>query len=177
MAPKKSSKGKGVAAEPTREEGWISSKCSESDLETLVSVGLLPKKSVIQWRPALGEDRPYENMGEIIAFACYFERGLGLPCSFFFSGLLRYYRIHLHHLTPNSFVQISIFVHLCKAFLGIDPHFELFRFLFHLKLQPDSYILDVVGGTGLQLRQRKDRIYILDRERIEFISPIVLVIK
>ena len=53
MAPKKSSKGKGVAVEPTREEGWVSSKCSESDLETLVSTGLLPKKYVIQWRQAL----------------------------------------------------------------------------------------------------------------------------
>ena len=93
MAPKKPSKGKGVAAEPTREEGWVSSKCSESDLEILVSVGLLPKKSVIQWRPALGEDRPHENMGEIVAFAPYFEQGLGLPCLNFFSVLLYYYRI------------------------------------------------------------------------------------
>ena len=93
VAPKKSSKGKGAAAEPTREEGWVASKCSESDQETLVSAGLLLEKSIIQWRPALGEDRPYENTGEIIAFAPYLERGLGLPCSFFFSGLLRYYRI------------------------------------------------------------------------------------
>ena len=93
MAPKKSSKGKGVAAEPTREEGWVPSKCSESDLETLVSAGLLLEKSVIQWRPALGEDHPYENMGEVVAFAPYFEQGLGLPCSNFFSGLLHYYRI------------------------------------------------------------------------------------
>ena len=130
MAPKKSSKGKGVAAEPTREEGWVSSKCYESDLETLVYAGLLPEKSVIQWRPALGEDHPYENTGEIIAFAPYLERGFWFSCSFFFSGLLRYYRIQLHHLTPNSFVHISIFVHLCEAFLGVEPHFELFRFLF-----------------------------------------------
>ena len=36
MAPKKSSKGKGVAVEPSREEGWESSKSSESDLESLV---------------------------------------------------------------------------------------------------------------------------------------------
>ena len=113
MAPKMSSKGTGIAAEPTHEEGWVSSKCSESDLETLVSAGLLPEKSVIQWRPALGEDRPYKNTGEIIAFAPYFEQGLGLPCLNFFSGLLYYYRIQLHHLTPNSFVHISIFVHLC----------------------------------------------------------------
>ena len=152
MAPKKSSKGKSAAAEPSPDEGWIASKCSESDLETLVSAGLLPEKSVIQWRPALGEDRPYENTGEIVTFAPYLERGLGFPCSFFFSGLLRYYRIQLHHLTPNSFVHISIFMHLCEAFLGIEPHFELFRFLFHLKPQPDSYVLDVVGGVRLQLR-------------------------
>ena len=130
MAPKKSSKGKGVAAEPIREEGWVSSKCSEFDLETLVSAGLLLEKSVVQWRPALGEDRPYQNIGEVVAFAPYLERGLGLPCSFFFSGLLCYYRIQLHHLTPNSFIHISVFVHLCEAFLGIEPHFELFRFLF-----------------------------------------------
>jgi hypothetical protein len=32
--------------------------------------------------------------------------------------------------------------------------------MFHLKPQPDSYVLDVVGGAGLQLRQRKDNLYI-----------------
>ena len=167
MAPKKLSKGMGVAAEPTGEEGWVASKCSESYLETLVSAGLLPEKSIIQWRPALGEDRPYENTGKIVAFTPYFERGLGLPCSVFFSGLLRYYRIQLHHLTPNFFVHISIFVHLCEAFLGIKPYFEHFRFLFHLKPQLDSYDLDVVGGAGLSL----------DRGRIKCTSPISLVTK
>ena len=122
MAPKKSSKGKGADAEPAREEGWNTSKCSEFDLETLVSAGLLVPRSVIQWRPALGKDHPYENTGEIIAFTPYLEWGLGFPCSSFFSGLLRYYRIQFHHLTPNFFVHISIFVHLCEGFLGIEPH-------------------------------------------------------
>ena len=152
MAPKKSSKGKGAATEPAHEEGWNTSKCSESNLETLVSAGLLVPRFAVQWHPALGKDHPYKNMGEIVAFAPYLEWGLEFPCSFFFYGLLRYYRIQLHHLTPNSLVHISIFVHLCEAFLGIEPHFELFRFLFHLKPQPDSYILDVVGGAGLQHR-------------------------
>ena len=64
MAPKKAKKGKGAATEPTREEGWNTSKCSQSDLETLVSDGLLVPRSVIQWRPALGKDHPYENTGE-----------------------------------------------------------------------------------------------------------------
>ena len=75
MAPKKLSIGKGVGAKATREEGWVPSKCSESDLETLVSTSLLPEKSIIQWRPAFGEHRPYENTAEIVAFAPYFERG------------------------------------------------------------------------------------------------------
>ena len=152
MAPKKSTKGKGAAAEPTRDEEWNTSKCSQSNLESLVSQGLLTPRSIIQWHSALGQDRSYQNTGEIIAFAPYFERGLGLPCSNFFSGLLHYYRIQLHRLTPNSFVHISIFAHLCETFLGIEPHFELFRFLFHLKSQPDSYVLDVVGVAGHQLR-------------------------
>ena len=121
MAPKKASKGKVAVAEPTHGEGWNTSKCSKSDLETLVLAGLLVPRSVVQWRPALGKDHPYENTGKIVAFAPYLERGLGFPCSIFFSGLLRYYRILLHHMTPNSFVHISIFVHLCEAFLGIEP--------------------------------------------------------
>ena len=130
MAPKKAVKGKSAAAELTQEEGWNTSKCSQSDLESLVKQGLLSHRSTVQWRPALGKDHPYENTGEVIAFTSFLERGLGFPYSSFFSGLLRYYRIQLHHLTPNSFVHISIFVHLCEAFLGIEPHFELFRFLF-----------------------------------------------
>ena len=160
MAPKMSSKGKGIAAKPSREEGWEPSKCSESDLESLVKQGFLSSKSVIQWRPALGDVHPYENTGEIVGFLPFFERGLGLPCSNFFSGLLYYYGIQLHPLTPNSLVHISIFVHLCEAFLGIEPHFKLFRLFFHLKPQPSSTRLDVVGGAGIQLRQRMDRVYI-----------------
>ena len=73
MAPKKSTKGKGAAAEPTRDEEWNTSKCSQSDLESLVSQGLLVPRFVIQWRPALGSDQPYENMEEVVAFTSYLE--------------------------------------------------------------------------------------------------------
>ena len=47
MAPKKSMKGKDVEAELTRDEGWLSSKCSETDLQSLVDEVLLPTKSVV----------------------------------------------------------------------------------------------------------------------------------
>ena len=93
MAPKKATKGKGAASEPTREEGWNTSKCSQSDLEALVSHGLLVPRSTIQWRPSFGRDHLYENTGEIVAFTPFLEQILGFPCSSFFSRLLRYYRI------------------------------------------------------------------------------------
>ena len=118
-----------------------------------MSQGLLTPRSIIQWRPALGSDHPYENTGEVVAFTSYLERGLGFLVLLSFLGSCAYYRIQLHHLTPNSFVHMSIFVHLCEAFMGIEPHFELFRYLFHLKPQPNSTRLDVVGGVGIQLRQ------------------------
>ena len=73
MAPKKMIKGKGAAAEPTHEEGWNTSKCSQSDLKTLVLHGLFVPRSIIQWRPALGKDHPYENTGEIVAFTSFLE--------------------------------------------------------------------------------------------------------
>ena len=68
MAPKKATKGKGAVAEPTRDEGWNTSKYSQSDLESLVKQGLLVPRSTVQSRPALGRDHPYENTGEVVSF-------------------------------------------------------------------------------------------------------------
>jgi hypothetical protein len=37
------------------------------------------------------------------------------------------------HLNPNSILQVSVFVHLCEAFLGILPHFSLWKYLYHCR--------------------------------------------
>ena len=66
----------------------------------------------------------------------------------------------MHHLTPNSILHISIFVHLCEAFLGIEPHFDLFCHLFQLKPYPNSSNTARVGGADLQLRPGMDKVYI-----------------
>ena len=58
--------------------------------------------------------------------------------------------VQVHHLTPNSILHISIFVHMCEAFLGIESHFDLFQYFFHLKPQPSDSKIDVVGGAGVQ---------------------------
>jgi hypothetical protein len=85
----------------TTGDGWRPSKCSETDLQALVDEGLLQSKEVIKWRPATGDKRPYEEVDEVVLFQYFVERGLALPTSDFFHGLLYYYGIQLHHLNPS----------------------------------------------------------------------------
>jgi hypothetical protein len=51
----------------------------------------------------------------------------------FFKGMLRYYGIEYLNLNPNDIFHVSIFVHFCEAFVGIKPHWSLFRKFFRLK--------------------------------------------
>jgi len=88
------------------------------------------------------------------------ERGLALPTSDFLRGLLSFYGVQIHHMNPNSILHLSIFVHLCEAFLGIQPHWNLFCYLFHLKPQPDSNNPSRIGGYGLQLNQGQGSEYL-----------------
>jgi hypothetical protein len=41
--------------------------------------------------------------------------------------------VQLHQLTPNSILHIACFVTLCESFLGIEPHFLLWRSVFWLR--------------------------------------------
>jgi hypothetical protein len=59
-------------------------------------------------------------------------RGLSLPAHEFLRGLLFVYGDQLHQLTPNSVLHIACFITLCESFLGIEPHFLLWKFLFRL---------------------------------------------
>jgi hypothetical protein len=72
----------------------------------------------------------------------------------FLLGLLYFYGLELHHLNPNSICHIAIFIHFCEGFLGIEPHWDLFRFLFRVKPQPTSKNPLVVAGAGIQLREQ-----------------------
>jgi hypothetical protein len=40
--------------------------------------------------------------------------------------------VQLHRLTPNSIVHITGFITLCESFLGVEPHWTLWKFLFCL---------------------------------------------
>jgi hypothetical protein len=68
-----------------------------------------------------------DGTNETIVFLTHIERVFGVPASDFLRGLLFFYPIELVHLVPNSITIISTFIHLCEAYLGIAPHFHLWR--------------------------------------------------
>ena len=42
--------------------------------------------------------------------------------------------MELQHLTPNGIQHIAVFIALCEGFLGISPHFDLWRHFFAVNL-------------------------------------------
>jgi hypothetical protein len=66
-------------------------------------------------------------------FLAFLLHGLSLPAHEFLRGLLFVYGVQLHQLTPNSILHIACFITLCESFLGIDPHWVLWKFLFRLR--------------------------------------------
>jgi hypothetical protein len=65
-------------------------------------------------------------------FLAFLLCGLSFPTHEFLRGLLFVYGVQLHQLTPNSILHIACFITLCKSFLGIEPHFLLWKYLFRL---------------------------------------------
>jgi hypothetical protein len=66
----------------------------------------------------------------------------------------------LTHLNPNSILQISIFVHLCEAFLGVLPHFGLWKYLYHCRPGMAGGQHQLVGGASLEMRRERKTDYL-----------------
>jgi hypothetical protein len=138
-------------ADPSRE--WKKSKVKTEDLLALLNSGFI-REEVDMWRAAAGDPYPMEKAeDEIPMFAQFVERGLALPASDFFKGLLGYYGVEYLNLNRNDIFHAAVFVHFCEAFLGIKPHWILFRKFFRVKPQPSATNPRVVGGAVIQLRE------------------------
>jgi hypothetical protein len=124
---------------------------SESDLLHLVEVGVLLPKELCSWRICRGATVPIEDTHESVVYVPFLIRGLALPISPFFCGLLDFYELNLTHLNPNSILQVAIFVHLCEAFLGILPRFGLWKYLYHYRTGMAGGKHQLVGGASLEL--------------------------
>jgi hypothetical protein len=138
--------------DPNRE--WKKLKTKTEDLLALLNSGFIREKEMDMWRAAAGDPYPMKKSeDEILMFVLFAERGLALPVSDFFKGLMGYYGVEYLSLNPNSIFHTAVFVHVCEAFLGIKPHWILFRKFFRVKPQPSASNPRVVGGAGIQMRE------------------------
>ena len=113
----------------------MSSVSNEATLNQLMVDGVLPNRVMGGWRLARGESFPTPRGDELVVFEDYFYRGFGVPIHPFLRRLIDYYGISLCNMSPNSILHVFVFIHFYKAYLGILPHFDLFRHFFCLKNQ------------------------------------------
>jgi hypothetical protein len=71
----------------------------------------------------------------------------GMPSHRFLCSLLQFYGLELHHLTPSGILHMVTFVTLCKAYMGIEPHFDLWSYFFRTRLRQGSNTEAVVLGS------------------------------
>jgi len=138
----------------------VGSTYTEADINALVFDGVLPDQATAGWRAAAGERFLTPDTDELVVFESFFVRGFRILAHPFLCKLLHYYVIALYHLNPNIILQIAIFINLCEAYLGIDAHFNLFRYFFCLKSFSGSGGTKVVGGVYLVLRDGMTSEYI-----------------
>ena len=134
MAPKRNHGGSSRASrELNRAEEWVGSISNDVALNRLVEDGVLPDRVMAGWRPARGESFPTPHGNKLVVFEDYFYRGFGVSIHPLVYGLIDYYKISLCNLGLNSILHVSVFIHFYEAYLGILPHFDLFRHFFCLK--------------------------------------------
>jgi hypothetical protein len=131
---------------------WSASTISKREENKMRSLGLISSTESDFAHPG-SASRPRPPKGFTVMFAAFLYRGVSLPANEFLRSLLFFYGIRLWHLTPNSILHFSIFITLCEAFLGIDPHWGLWRKIFYVKRHNGNDGPPVVGGVGFIVRK------------------------
>ncbi|KAK1682061.1 hypothetical protein QYE76_042909 [Lolium multiflorum] len=140
-------------AEKVRISGWERSKISAQYQKTLKKLGLLKKEAL---KMPGDESSPRPPIGLWVTSIDFLVRGLAVPVHEFLRGLLFIYGIQLHQLTPKSRLHISIFITLCECFLGIHPHWGLWKRIFYLQRNNSRNVIYNVGGVCICVRPDVD---------------------
>jgi hypothetical protein len=125
--------------------GWIPSAFDDADLKKAKREGFMSESLEIVFPST--EAIPSLPAGFWVMFLAFLLRGFSLPTHEFLHGLLFVYGVQLHQLTPNSLLHIACFITLCEAFLGIDPHWVLCKYLFRLRTSGSKGEIPELGGA------------------------------
>jgi hypothetical protein len=100
---------------------WCKSMSTEVTMGKLVTAEVMAKAAIGRWWTSDGKSYPNPCPSEIVVFEDFYWHGFGNPCHPF---------LHICSLHPNSVLSVSIFITLYESFLGIQPHFNLWRHFF-----------------------------------------------
>jgi hypothetical protein len=122
------------------ESSWPVSEVMQEHLQNLMSQGYMTTMELATCR--VPEDyaspAPVGGGWYVMSFMTFYERGFGVPSHQFLHSLLWSYGLELHYLTPLGILHMVIVVTLCEAYIGIDPHFNLWSYFFRARLQQGS---------------------------------------
>ncbi|KAM0864835.1 hypothetical protein ACQ4PT_043664 [Festuca glaucescens] len=142
--------GASARAEKEKVSGWERSKFTSQEHRKLKKMGLITKDEVMQIPGDEAIPNPPE--GFRVIFSDFLVRGLFVPVHEFLRGLLFIYGIQLYQLTLNSILHISIFITLCECFLGVHPHWGLWKRIFYLRRNNSRNAIYDVGGVCICVR-------------------------
>jgi hypothetical protein len=129
---------------------WVRSTITQNEMEKATADGLISAEDSIKFPST--ERIPKPPSGYRVMFLAFLLRGFSLPAHEFLRGLLFVYGVQLHQLTPNSLLHIACFVTLCESFLGIEPHFTLWRSIFRLRPNVSLARKPELGGAVISVR-------------------------
>jgi hypothetical protein len=87
---------------------WQKSQVKDSDVQTMEGEGTVAPQAKSLWRTDFKAPAPTPNPSEIVMLRSHVERGLSMPPSLFFTNLLKFYGLQLHHISPNSLVSMAV---------------------------------------------------------------------
>jgi hypothetical protein len=106
---------------------WSKSMSTGATLVKLVTARVVAEGAIGGWRTSDGESYLDPRPSEIVVFEDFYSRGFRNLCHPFLRKLCDYYRISICNLHPNSVLSMLVFISLYESFLGIQPHFNLWR--------------------------------------------------
>jgi hypothetical protein len=105
---------------------WTTSSITKGDEKKIRNLELISADDRDVRFPGF-DSRPNPPAGFTVMFPTFLFRGLSLPAHEFLRYLLFSYGIQLWQLTPISILHLAISITVCKAFLGVYPHWGLWK--------------------------------------------------
>ena len=145
---------------------WERSLITEREKNKAMKLGLVSRTEGDVMMPG-ADERPNPPPGFTVMFLAYLFRGLSLPAHEFLKCLLFTYGIQLWQLTPNAILHLAIFITVCECFLGIEPHFGLWKKVFFVKRHGNDQGTFVIGSVGFSVRPEVEWFKMPMRESVQ----------